>query len=62
MKKTTWQGWLFLASWILIAGAAVLYAISEYTSDSKLGQLQENWSIGIFLAGLLALLVSRAGA
>jgi predicted membrane channel-forming protein YqfA (hemolysin III family) len=62
MKKTTWQGWLFLAAWVLIIAAAVLFGISEYTTDAKLGQLQENWSIGIFVTGLLTLLVSRASA
>lgn len=62
MKKTTWQGWLFLFSWALIIAAAVLYGISEYTTDAALGQLQENWSIGLFVSGLLALLVSRASA
>lgn len=62
MKKTTWHGWLFLAAWALIITAAVLFGISEYTTDAALGQAQENWSIGIFVTGLLALLVSRAAA
>lgn len=62
MKKTTWQGWLFLFAWALIVAAAVVFGISEYTTDPALGQLQENWSIGLFVSGLLALLVSRASA
>ncbi len=62
MKKTTWHGWLFLFAWALIISAAVVFGISEYTADPALGQLQENWSIGLFVSGLLALLVSRSAA
>jgi len=62
MKKTTWHGWLFLFAWALIISAAIVFGISEYTTDAALGQLQENWSIGLFVSGLLALLVSRAAA
>ena len=62
MKNTTWQGALFLFAWVLIIAAAVVYGISEYTVDPHKGQVQENWSIGIFVAGLLALLTSRAAA
>ena len=45
-----------------VASAAVVFGISEYSADPALGQLQENWSIGLFVSGLLALLVSRASA
>lgn len=62
MKNTTWQGWLFIAGWVLIAIAAVLYGISEYTVNPHKGQVQENWSIVIFIAGLLTMLVGRGGA
>lgn len=62
MKKTTWQGWLFLFAWALIVAAAIVFGISEYTTDPALGQLQENWSIGLFVSGLLTLIVSRASA
>ncbi len=61
-RKTTWQGWLFIASWVLIALAAVLYGISEYTVNPHKGQVQENWSIVVFVAGILVMLVSRAAA
>lgn len=61
-RQTTWQGWLFIASWVLIALAAVLYGISEYTVNPHKGQVQENWSIVIFVAGILVMLVSRAAA
>jgi len=62
MKNTTWQGWLFIAGWILIAAAAVLYGISEYTVNPHKGQVQENWSIVLFVVGLLTMLVGRGGA
>ncbi len=61
-RQTTWQGWLFIASWVLIALAAVLYGISEYTVNPHKGQVQENWSIVVFVAGILVMLVSRAAA
>lgn len=61
-KQTTWHGWLFLISWVLIVSAAVLYGISEYTMDGHKGQLQENWSIVLFVGGLISMLVSRAAA
>ena len=47
---------------MLIITAGVVFGISEYTADAALGQLQENWSIGLFVTGLLALIVSRAAA
>lgn len=59
MKKTTWQGWLFIAAWVLIILAAVLYGISEYTVNPVKGQGQENWAIGLFVSGLVSLLISR---
>jgi predicted membrane channel-forming protein YqfA (hemolysin III family) len=61
-RQTSWQGWLFLASWVLIILAAVVYGVSEYTVDPHKGQVQENWSIVIFVTGLVALLASRAAA
>ena len=62
MKNTSWQGLLFIAGWVLIAVAAVIYGISEYTVDPHKGQLQENWSIAVFVLGLVTMLVGRAAA
>lgn len=61
-KQTTWQGWLFIIAWVLMISGAVLYGISEYTVDGHKGQIQENWSIVLFVGGLITMLVSRAGA
>lgn len=62
MKKTSWQGLLFIAAWLLIIIAAVIYGISEYTVNPHKGQVQENWSIVIFVLGVVTMLISRAGA
>lgn len=59
-RKTTWEGWAFIASWLLIISAAVLYGISEYTVDPKLGQAQENWAIGLFVGGIAGLIGVKA--
>lgn len=56
-KKTTYQGWIFLAGAALIVAAAILFGISEYTKDPHKGQVQENVSIVLFLAGLVAFFV-----
>lgn len=61
-KTTTWQGWLFIASWVLIVAAAILYGVSEYTVNPQKGQMQENWSIVILVTGLSTLIASRLGA
>lgn len=61
-RQTTWQGWLFLASWVLIIIAAVLYGVSEYTVNPHKGQVQENWAIVIFVLGVGTMLFSRAAA
>jgi predicted membrane channel-forming protein YqfA (hemolysin III family) len=61
-KKTTWQGLLFLVAIGLIVIAGIVYAVSEYTVNPHKGQVQENWSIVIFVAGVLALITSRVGA
>ena len=53
-KKTTYQGWIFLAGVALIIAAAILYGVGEYTVDPHKGQVQENVSIVLFLAGLVA--------
>lgn len=62
MKNTSWQGLVFIAGWVLIAVAAVLFGISEYTVNPHKGQVQENWSIVIFIAGVLTMLVGRGAA
>lgn len=62
MKKTTWQGKLFIASWVVIAIAAILYAVSENTVSTHLGRVQEAWSIVIFVLGVAGLLGSLLGA
>ncbi len=62
MKKTTWQGRLFLASWVFIIAAAILYNISEYTSNPHKGQVQENWAIVLFVIGIGSLIGSLMGA
>ncbi len=62
MKQTTWQGWLFLFAWVLIAAGAIVYAVSEYTVNPHKGQVQENWSIVLFVSGVVTLLISRAAA
>ena len=56
-KKTTYHGWIFLAGVALIVAAAILFGISEYTKDPKVGQIQENVSIVLFLAGLAAFFI-----
>ena len=56
-KKTTIGGKIFLLGVALIVAAAILFGISEYTVDPHKGQVQENVSIVLFLAGLAAFIV-----
>lgn len=56
-KKTTYHGWIFLAGVALIVAAAILFGISEYTVDPKLGMRQEKWSIALFCTGLAAFFI-----
>lgn len=55
-RKTTWEGWAFIGSWVLIIAAAILYGVSEYTVNPHKGQVQENWAIALFVGGLAGLL------
>ena len=56
-KKTTYHGVIFIIGVALIVAAAIFYGISEYTKDPKVGQNQENVSIVLFLAGLVAFFI-----
>ncbi len=56
-KKTTYQGWIFLAGAALIVAAAILFGISEYTKAPHKGQVQENVSIVLFVVGLAAFFI-----
>jgi len=56
-KKTTYHAWIFIVGAALIVAAAIVFGISEYTKDPKLGQSQENVSIVLFIAGLAAFFI-----
>ncbi len=56
-KKTTYHGVIFIIGVALIVAAAIVFGVSEYTKDPKVGQNQENVSIVLFLAGFAAFFI-----
>lgn len=63
MKKSTWQGKLFLGGLVPLAAAIGLYIKSEATSNAHLGHVTEIWAwvaAGIFaVCWAIALLGAR---